>query len=95
VFEIDCVIIAIVTNIVVTEPGCPVPLCVCKSDYSTLYEPRDRPRLYTTTSASMTHSRRSLYLYVENSCLRTLESLQKAEVVVYNLGLSRGSYNVL
>jgi hypothetical protein len=31
VFEIDCVIIAIVTSIGATEPGCPLPLCVCKS----------------------------------------------------------------
>ena len=28
-FAIDCVIIAIVLNIGATEPGCPVPLCVC------------------------------------------------------------------
>jgi hypothetical protein len=34
-------------------------------------------------------------LCVEDSCLRSLESLQNWEVVVYNLGLSGGSYNVL
>ena len=30
-FEIDCVIIAIVTNIGATQPGCSLSLCVCKS----------------------------------------------------------------
>ena len=29
---IDCVIITIVMNIGTAEPGCPVPLCVCKSN---------------------------------------------------------------
>jgi hypothetical protein len=42
----------------------------------------------------MTHSRRSVYLYDADSCLQSLESLQNSEVVVYNLGLSGGSYNV-
>jgi hypothetical protein len=44
--------------------------------------------------ASINFVDEGVYLYAEDSCLRTLESLQNSEVVVYNLGLSRGSYNV-
>ena len=36
----------------------------------------------------------SVYLYEEDSCLRSLESSQNSEVVVYNICLSRGSCNV-